>query len=112
MCIRDRNSYGDLTAAYQEALIRQISQNLSLKESYDGSMLTSQNADTVYQLTVASLQKAVDAAQETYDQVTGILERISSIAETGTVTAEYDGQLTDVAYEASDRVFGSAVLVS
>ena len=107
-----QNSYGDLTAAYQEALIRQISQNLSLKESYDGSMLTSQNADTVYQLTVASLQKAVDAAQETYDQVTGILERISSIAETGTVTAEYDGQLTDVAYEASDRVFGSAVLVS
>ena len=107
-----QNSYGDLTASYQEALIRQISQNLSLKESYDGSMLTGQNADTVYQLTVASLQKAVDAAQETYDQVTGILERISSIAETGTVTAEYDGQLTDVAYEASDRVFGSAVLVS
>ncbi|WP_158584426.1 HlyD family secretion protein [Lachnotalea sp. AF33-28] len=107
-----QNNYANLTAAYQEALIRQISQNLSLKESYDGSMLIGQNADTVYQLTVASLQKAVDAAQETYDQVTGILERISSIAETGTVTAEYDGQLTDVAYEASDRVFGSAVLVS
>lgn len=107
-----QNNYDNLTAAYQDALIQQATQNLNLKESYDGNMLTSRNADTVYQLTVASLQKSVDAAQEDYDQVTGILERISSIAETGIVSAEYDGQLTDVAYEASDRVFGSAVLAT
>ena len=83
------------------------------RQVYDSAVLGGELADDIYGYTVQALQNSVEEAQAEREEAADLLEQLESFAgEEGIIYAEEDGLITQVGYEAGDRLTGPGVLLA
>ena len=105
------SSVTELEQKYNNALLTYDTEKLAIQNTYDAAVLEGNNAETVYQAALAELQKTVDEAQETLDDLKEEQAAFLSL-ENGVITAEQAGTLASVTYEAGDTLFSNVAAVS
>lgn len=83
------------------------------QNTYDWNITQGQLAEEIYSYTKESLQSSVDSAQEACDSARETLEELSAfLGEEGVVYADGDGIVTNIYYEAGDKLTQSGTLLT
>ena len=104
-------SLTQLQSAYEEALQNAVTEKVKVQNTYDTAVVDGEYAQTVYDNAVASLQSAVDTAQENLDNLTQEQTALNAL-EAGVITASQAGTIAAVTYEAEDVLKDSTAVVS
>lgn len=95
------DSLDDLKSDYEQAERDATTQKTELQNEYDTAVVEGKYAGSTYQSTVSELESAVESAQDTLDTLKE--EQTALLAlENGVVTADEDGTIASVPYEAED----------
>jgi multidrug resistance efflux pump len=96
-------SLDNLKSDYEQAARDAKTQKAELKNEYDTAVVEGKYAGSTYEATVSELESAVESAQNTLDTLKE--EQTALIAlENGVVTADEDGTIAAVPYEAGDTL--------
>lgn len=97
------DSLDDLKSDYEQAERDATMQKAELQNEYDTAVVEGKYAGSTYELTVSELESAVESAQDTLDTLKE--EQTALLAlEDGVVTADEDGTIAAVLYEAEDTL--------
>lgn len=97
------DSLDDLKSDYEQAERDATTQKAELQNEYDTAGVEGKYAGSTYELTVSELESAVESAQDTLDTLKE--EQTALLAlEDGVVTADEDGTIAAVPYEAEDTL--------
>lgn len=97
------DSLDDLKSDYEQAERDATTQKAELQNEYDTAVVEGKYAGSTYELTVSELESAVESAQDTLDTLKE--EQTALLAlENGVVTADEDGTIAAVPYEAEDTL--------
>lgn len=97
------DSLDDLKSDYEQAERDATTQKAELQNEYDTAVVEGKYAGSTYESTVSELESAVESAQDTLDTLKG--EQTALLAlENGVVTADEDGTIAAVPYEAEDTL--------
>ena len=98
---------------YANAQNEQTVKGASALNTYNTTMLTYKNADSIYQLAVAKLEATLESAQTAYDTAAENLEAFQALVDAGGILySSQAGYLTSVTYSAGDYVQTGTPLVS
>lgn len=96
-------SLDNLKSDYEQAARDAKTQKAELKNEYDTAVVEGKYAGSTYEATVSELESAVESAQNTLDTLKE--EQTALIAlENGVVTADEDGTIAAVPYEAGNTL--------
>ena len=97
------DSLDDLKSDYEQAERDATMQKAELQNEYDTAVVEGKYAGSTYESTVSELESAVESAQDTLDTLKE--EQTALLAlENGVVTADEDGTIAAVPYEAEDTL--------
>ena len=97
------DSLDDLKSDYEQAERDATTQKAELQNEYDTAVVEGKYAGSTYESTVSELESAVESAQNTLDTLKE--EQTALLAlENGVVTADEDGTIAAVPYEAEDTL--------
>lgn len=97
------DSLDDLKSDYEQAERDATTQKAELQNEYDTAVVEGKYAGSTYESTVSELESAVESAQDTLDTLKE--EQTALLAlENGVVTADEDGTIAAVPYEAEDTL--------
>lgn len=97
------DSLDDLKSDYEQAERDATTQKAELQNEYDTAVVEGKYAGSTYESTVSELESAVESAQDTLDTLKE--EQTALLAlENGAVTADEDGTIAAVPYEAEDTL--------
>ena len=97
------DSLDDLKSDYEQAERDATTQKAELQNEYDTAVVEGKYAGSTYESTVSELESAVESAQDTLDTLKE--EQTALLAlEDGVVTADEDGTIAAVPYEAEDTL--------
>ena len=97
------DSLDDLKSDYEQAERDATTQKAELQNEYDTAVVEGKYAGSTYESTVSELESAVESAQDTLDTLKD--EQTALLAlENGVVTADEDGTIAAVPYEAEDTL--------
>ena len=97
------DSLDDLKSDYEQAERDTTTQKAELQNEYDTAVVEGKYAGSTYESTVSELESAVESAQDTLDTLKE--EQTALLAlENGVVTADEDGTIAAVPYEAEDTL--------
>ena len=97
------DSLDDLKSDYEQAERDATTQKAELQNEYDTAVVEGKYAGRTYESTVSELESAVESAQDTLDTLKE--EQTALLAlENGVVTADEDGTIAAVPYEAEDTL--------
>ena len=104
-------SLSSLEQAYTDAVNAAATGKIDNRNTYDTAVLEGEYADVTYKDTVSTLKTAYDEAADT---LADLKEEQSALLalDTGTITAEYDGTIASVSYDAGDILNSDLSLVS
>lgn len=104
-------SLSSLEQAYTDAVNAAATGKIDNQNTYDTAVLEGEYADVTYKDTVSTLKTAYDEAADT---LAGLKEEQSALLalDNGTITAEYDGTIASVSYDAGDILNSDLSLVS
>ena len=105
------DSLSSLQSQYEQALRDAVTQKVTIKNTYNTTVLDGTYAKTTYDSAVASLKSSLDTAQETYNNLVEAQESLLSI-EDGVVCASQAGTLSAVNYEAEDSLVNGTAFAS
>ena len=95
------DSLDDLKSDYEQAERDATTQKTELQNEYDTAVVEGKYAGSTYQSTVSELESAVESAQDTLDTLKEEQTALLTL-ENGVVTADEDGTIASVPYEAED----------
>lgn len=88
-------------------------EQLSAQQFYDSAVLNGSLAGDIYGYTVDALQDTVEEAQAAVDEAQALLDEFEAFVGTdGIVYADESGLITEVAYEAGDKLMNTGVMLS
>lgn len=97
------DSLDDLKSDYEQAERDATTQKAELQNEYDTAVVEGKYAGSTYESTVSELESAEESAQDTLDTLKE--EQTALLAlENGVVTADEDGTIAAVPYEAEDTL--------
>lgn len=97
------DSLDDLKSDYEQAERDATTQKAELQNEYDTAVVEGKYAGSTYESTVSGLESAVESAQDTLDTLKE--EQTALLAlENSVVTADEDGTIAAVPYEAEDTL--------
>ena len=97
------DSLDDLKSDYEQAERDATTQKAELQNEYDTAVVEGKYAGSTYESTVSELESAVESAQDTLDTLKE--EQTALLAlENSVVTADEDGTIAAVPYEAEDTL--------
>ena len=104
-------SLSSLEQAYTDAVNAAATGKIDNQNTYDTAVLEGEYADVTYKDTVSTLKTAYDEAADT---LADLKEEQSALLalDKGTITAEYDGTIASVSYDAGDILNSDLSLVS
>lgn len=104
------DSLDDLKSDYEQAERDATTQKAELQNEYDTAVVEGKYAGSTYESTVSELESAVESAQDTLDTLKE--EQTALLAlENGVVTADEDGTIAAVPYEAEDTLQSGTAFV-
>lgn len=103
----------DLQNQLAAAQAKQKIDKLDTEETYQEAVITGQNAQTTYNATVEDLKETLQEAEETKEKREEQLQAFEAfIGSDGILYAAEDGVITEVSYEAGDRLTTTGALFS
>lgn len=103
----------DLENQLAAARAKQTIDKLDTEETYQEAVITGQNAQTTYNATVEDLKETLQEAEETKEKREEQLQAFEAfIGSDGILYAAEDGVITEVSYEAGDRLTTTGALFS
>lgn len=110
-----QNGYLSARSKYQlaAAQAKQKIDKLDTEETYQEAVITGQNAQTTYNATVEDLKETLQEAEETKEKREEQLQAFEDfVGSDGIIYATEDGVITEVSYEAGDRLTTTGALSS
>lgn len=99
--------------AAAQAKAKQKIDKLDTEETYQEAVITGQNAQTTYNATVEDLKETLQEAEETKEKREEQLQAFEDfVGSDGIIYATEDGVITEVSYEAGDRLTTTGALSS
>lgn len=109
----NENAIAELTNQLAAAQAKQKIDKLDTEETYQEAVITGQNAQTTYNATVEDLKETLQEAEETKEKREEQLQAFEDfVGSDGILYATEDGVITEVSYEAGDRLTTTGVLFS
>ena len=109
----NENAITELTNQLAAAQAKQKIDKLDTEETYQEAVITGQNAQTTYNATVEDLKETLQEAEETKEKREEQLQAFEDIVGSdGILYATEDGVITEVSYEAGDRLTTTGALFS
>ena len=106
-----QEDYQDALETYEAA--KQTIDKLDTEETYQEAVITGQNAQTTYNAIVEDLKETLQEAEETKEKREEQLQAFEAfIGSDGILYAAEDGVITEVSYEAGDRLTTTGALFS
>ena len=103
----------DLENQLAAARAKQTIDKLDTEETYQEAVITGQNAQTTYNATVEDLKETLQEAEETKEKREEQLQAFEDfVGSDGIIYATEDGVITEVSYEAGDRLTTTGALFS
>lgn len=103
----------DLANQLAAAQAKQKIAKLDTEETYQEAVITGQNAQTTYNATVEDLKETLQEAEETKEKREEQLQAFEDfVGSDGILYATEDGVITEVSYEAGDRLTTTGTLFS
>ena len=103
----------DLENQLAAARAKQTIDKLDTEETYQEAVITGQNAQTTYNATVEDLKETLQEAEETKEKREEQLQAFEDfVGSDGILYATEDGVITEVSYEAGDRLTTTGALFS
>ena len=103
----------DLQNQLVAAQAKQKIDKLDTEETYQEAVITGQNAQTTYNATVEDLKETLQEAEETKEKREEQLQAFEDfVGSDGIIYATEDGVITEVSYEAGDRLTTTGALFS
>lgn len=103
----------DLQNQLAAAQAKQKIDKLDTEETYQEAVITGQNAQTTYNATVEDLKETLQEAEETKEKREEQLQAFEDfVGSDGIIYATEDGVITEVSYEAGDRLTTTGALSS
>ena len=103
----------ELTNQLAAAQAKQKIDKLDTEETYQEAVITGQNAQTTYNAAVEDLKETLQKAEETKEKREEQLQAFEDFVESdGILYATEDGVITEVSYEAGDRLTTTGALFS
>ena len=103
----------DLENQLAAARAKQTIDKLDTEETYQEAVINGQNAQTTYNATVEDLKETLQEAEETKEKREEQLQAFEAfIGSDGILYAAEDGVITEVSYEAGDRLTTTGALFS
>lgn len=98
-----------LASAQAQASIGQM----EASETYENSVLESENAETTYNAAVADLKEDLDEAAETLEEIQDQIDAFEAfVGDDGIIYADGSGIITSVGYEADDTLTSAGIILS
>lgn len=116
--------YRDSIEENQEQILEKLEQintsqsslaqeEMTAQQTYDSAVLGGNLAGDIYGYTLDSLQDTVDEAQAAVDEAGELLEEFEAfVGDDGILYADGTGLVTDIAYEAGDKLMNTGVMLS
>nr|WP_308625470.1 HlyD family efflux transporter periplasmic adaptor subunit [uncultured Eisenbergiella sp.] len=116
--------YRDSIEENQEQILKKLEQintsqsslaqeEMTAQQTYDSAVLGGNLAGDIYGYTLDSLQDTVDEAQAAVDEAGELLEEFEAfVGNDGIIYADGTGLVTDIAYEAGDKLMNTGVMLS
>ena len=109
----NENAITELTNQLAAAQAKQKIDKLDTEETYQEAVITGQNAQTTYNATVEDLKETLHEAEETKEKREEQLQAFEDfVGSDGILYATEDGVITEVSYEAGDRLTTTGALFS
>ena len=109
----NENAIAELTNQLAAAQAKQKIDKLDTEETYQEAVINGQNAQTTYNATVEDLKETLQEAEETKEKREEQLQAFEDfVGSDGILYATEDGVITEVSYEAGDRLTTTGVLFS
>lgn len=109
----NENAITELTNQLAAAQAKQKIDKLDTEETYQEAVITGQNAQTTYNATVEDLKETLQEAEETKEKREEQLQVFEDfVGSDGILYATEDGVITEVSYEAGDRLTTTGALFS
>ena len=109
----NESAIADLENQLTAALAKQNIDRLDTEETYQEAVITGQNAETTYNAAVEDLKETLQEAEETKEKREEQLQAFEDfVGSNGILYATEDGVITEVSYEAGDRLTTTGALFS
>ena len=109
----NESAIADLENQLTAARAKQTIDKLDTEETYQEAVITGQNAQTTYNATVEDLKETLQEAEETKEKREEQLQAFEDfVGSDGILYATEDGVITEVSYEAGDRLTTTGALFS
>ena len=109
----NENAITELTNQLAAAQAKQKIDKLDTEETYQEAVITGQNAQTTYNAAVEDLKETLQEAEETKEKREEQLQAFEDfVGSDGILYATEDGVITEVSYEAGDRLTTTGALFS
>ena len=109
----NENAIAELTNQLAAAQAKQKIDKLDTEETYQEAVINGQNAQTTYNATVEDLKETLQEAEETKEKREEQLQAFEDfVGSDGILYATEDGVITEVSYEAGDRLTTTGALFS
>lgn len=109
----NESAISDLQNQLAAAQAKQKIDKLDTEETYQEAVITGQNAQTTYNAAVEDLKETLQEAEETKEKREEQLQAFEDfVGSDGILYATEDGVITEVSYEAGDRLTTTGVLFS
>ena len=109
----NENAITELTNQLAAAQAKQKIDKLDTEETYQEAVIIGQNAQTTYNATVEDLKETLQEAEETKEKREEQLQAFEDfVGSYGILYATEDGVITEVSYEAGDRLTTTGALFS
>lgn len=108
---QSQNQLKTLNAQLETAQSEKETKLIQAKQTYEESLMNSENASATYSLNTADLASAVSDASDTLSDAKAALEEFNAFIGNGTITADYSGTIISAPFSAGDSVTNDSVLV-
>lgn len=109
----NESAIADLENQLTAARAKQNIDRLDTEETYQEAVITGQNAETTYNAAVEDLKETLQEAEETKEKREEQLQAFEDfVGSNGILYATEDGVITEVSYEAGDRLTTTGALFS
>lgn len=107
-----QNDYDAAILKYRSGQAGLTTSQLEAEATLESNLLTSENAETLYELEIAQLQSTVTSAQLSVKEAEKALGDLAEISATGLLTAPCDGLVMSVSYKAGDEVAAKSAIAT
>lgn len=108
----EQANYNTLVSRLASVKNEQTTKTVEAKQKYQEAALKADNASSLYEIDMSSVESSLSDAQDTYDDAKEALDTFNDLIGDGTIRSEYAGTIASVGYSEGDSLSASTDVVT